>query len=78
MGTRTEDFVEHLLVASTHSYLLIFTNRGRVFWLKIYEIPDASTTRQGQAHQQPDQSAAGRDRQGVPGRAASSCRTSSS
>src|SRR5437762_5188194 len=44
MGTRTEDFVEHLLVASTHSYVLIFTNRGRVFWLKIYEIPDASTT----------------------------------
>jgi DNA gyrase subunit A len=47
MGTRTEDFVEHLLVASTHSYLLIFTNRGRVFWLKIYEIPDASTVGKG-------------------------------
>jgi len=36
MGTRTEDFVEHLLVASTHSYMLIFTNQGRVFWLKMY------------------------------------------
>ncbi len=47
MGTRTEDFVEHLLVASTHSYLLIFTNRGRVFWLKIYEIPDATTVGKG-------------------------------
>ncbi len=47
MGTRTEDFVEHLLIASTHSYLLIFTNRGRVYWLKIYEIPDASTTGKG-------------------------------
>ncbi len=47
MGTRTEDFVEHLLLASTHNYMLIFTNRGRVFWLKIYEIPDASTSGKG-------------------------------
>jgi DNA gyrase subunit A len=47
MGTRTEDFVEYFLVASTHAYLLIFTNKGRVYWLKIYEIPDASTTGKG-------------------------------
>ena len=47
MGTRAEDFVEYLLVASTHSYLLIFTTRGRVYWLKAYEIPDASTTGKG-------------------------------
>ena len=47
MGTRAEDFVEHLLIASTHSYLLIFTTRGRVYWLKAYEIPDASTTGKG-------------------------------
>ena len=47
MGTRAEDFVEHLIVASTHSYLLIFTNTGRVYWLKIYEIPDATTTGKG-------------------------------
>jgi DNA gyrase subunit A len=47
MGTRDEDFVEHLIVASTHSYLLIFTTRGRVYWLKIYEIPDATTTGKG-------------------------------
>jgi DNA gyrase subunit A len=47
MGTRTEDFVEHLIIASTHSYLLIFTNKGRVYWLKIYEIPDAGTTGKG-------------------------------
>jgi DNA gyrase subunit A len=47
MGTRTEDFVEHLIVASTHSYLLIFTNKGRVYWLKVYEIPDAGTTGKG-------------------------------
>ena len=47
MGTRAEDFVEHLIVASTHSYLLIFTTRGRVYWLKIYETPDASTSGKG-------------------------------
>ena len=47
MGTREADFVKHFLVASTHSYLLLFTNKGRVYWLKIYEIPDASTTGKG-------------------------------
>src|SRR6202035_449228 len=47
MGTRTEDFVEYFLVGSTHSYLLIFTDRGQVFWLKIYEIPDAGTSGKG-------------------------------
>jgi DNA gyrase subunit A len=47
MGTRTEDFLEHLLIASSHSYLLIFTDKGRVYWLKIYEIPDAGTVGKG-------------------------------
>jgi DNA gyrase subunit A len=47
MGTRTEDFVEYFIVASTHNYLLIFTNKGRVYWLKIYEIPDATTVGKG-------------------------------
>ena len=47
MGTRNEDFVEYFLVASTHAYLLIFTNKGRVYWLKIYEIPDAGTVGKG-------------------------------
>ncbi|HUP03694.1 MAG TPA: DNA gyrase subunit A [Bryobacteraceae bacterium] len=47
MGTRAEDVVEHLIVASTHSYLLIFTSRGRVHWLKAYEIPDAATAGKG-------------------------------
>jgi DNA gyrase subunit A len=47
MGTRTEDFVEYFLVASTHAYLLVFTNMGRVYWLKIYEIPDSTTTGKG-------------------------------
>jgi DNA gyrase subunit A len=47
MGTRAEDVVEHLIVASTHAYVLIFTNKGRVYWLKIYNIPDAGTTGKG-------------------------------
>jgi DNA gyrase subunit A len=47
MGTRNEDFVEYFLVASTHSYLLIFTDRGQLYWLKIYEIPDAATSGKG-------------------------------
>ncbi len=47
MGTRQEDFVEYFVVASTHNYLLIFTNKGRVYWLKIYVIPDATTTGKG-------------------------------
>jgi DNA gyrase subunit A len=47
MGTRAEDVVDHLIIASTHSYLLIFTTRGRVYWLKVYELPDASTTGKG-------------------------------
>ena len=47
MGTRSEDVVQHMVIASTHAYLLIFTNKGRVYWLKIYEIPDAGTTGKG-------------------------------
>jgi DNA gyrase subunit A len=47
MGTRQEDFLEHLIIASTHSYLLVFTNKGRVYWLKIYEIPDVGTVGKG-------------------------------
>ncbi len=47
MGTRTEDLVEHLIIVSTHSYLLIFTTRGRVYWLKTYEIPDSTTIGKG-------------------------------
>jgi DNA gyrase subunit A len=47
MGTRTEDFLEHLIIASTHAYLLFFTDKGRVYWLKIYAIPDAATVGKG-------------------------------
>ena len=47
MKTRDEDFVEHLFIASTHAYLLIFTNNGRVYWLKVYEIPDVGAAGKG-------------------------------
>jgi len=62
MGTRTEDVVEHLLIASTHSYLLIFTSKGRLYWLKIYNIPDAGTAGKGKnisglINLQPDETA---------------------
>ncbi len=47
MKTRDEDFVEHLFIASTHAYILIFTNTGRVYWLKVYEVPDVSAAGRG-------------------------------
>ena len=40
MRTREEDFVSHLFVASTHAYIMIFSDRGRAYWLKVHEIPD--------------------------------------
>lgn len=47
MTTKEEDFVEHLFVTTTHHYLLFFTNRGRVYRLKVYEIPEASRQAKG-------------------------------
>ncbi len=49
MTTRDEDFIDHVFVASTHSYLLIFTNRGHVYWIKVYEIPDVGAAGRGKA-----------------------------
>lgn len=49
MGTKEEDFVEHLFVASTHHTFLFFTNLGKVYWLKVYEIPQASRISKGKA-----------------------------
>ena len=48
-STREEDFVEHLFVASTHSYLLFFTTSGKVFWLKVHEIPQAGRAARGRS-----------------------------
>ena len=49
MGTRDEDFVEHLFIANTHHTFLFFTNRGKVYWSKVYEIPQAGRTSRGKA-----------------------------
>ena len=53
MRTREEDFVSHLFVASTHAYILIFTDRGRVYWLKVHEIPEVGRGGQGQGDREP-------------------------
>jgi len=51
MKTREEDFVAQLIVDSTHAYLLCFTNAGRVYWLKVYEIPDVGAAGKGKSMQ---------------------------
>ncbi|HOX98908.1 MAG TPA: DNA gyrase subunit A [Smithella sp.] len=49
MGTKEEDFVEKIFIASTHNYLLIFTSAGKVYWLKVYQIPQAGRAAKGKA-----------------------------
>jgi DNA gyrase subunit A len=49
MGTKDDDFVEHLYVATAHSYILVFTESGRVHWLKVHEIPEAGPAARGKA-----------------------------
>jgi len=50
-STRQEDFIEHLFVASTHHTLLFFTEKGRLYWLKVYQIPEGDKTSKGRAIQ---------------------------
>ncbi|MBN1916716.1 MAG: DNA gyrase subunit A, partial [Verrucomicrobia bacterium] len=49
METREEDFVEHLFTATTHDYILVFTEQGRCYWLKVYEVPTGGRTSRGKA-----------------------------
>ncbi|MDI6726741.1 MAG: DNA gyrase subunit A, partial [Smithellaceae bacterium] len=49
MGTKEEDFVEKIFIASTHHYLLIFTDRGKVYWVKVYQLPQAGRAAKGKA-----------------------------
>ncbi|MDI6615231.1 MAG: DNA gyrase subunit A [Syntrophaceae bacterium] len=49
MGTKEDDFLERMFIASTHSHILFFTNKGRVYWLKIYQIPQAGRAAKGKA-----------------------------
>lgn len=47
--TKEEDIIEHIFIANTHSYLLVFTNKGKIYWLKVYKIPEASRYSKGKA-----------------------------
>ncbi len=50
-ATREEDFLEHMFVASTHNYLLLFTEQGRCFWMRAFEVPEGTRTSKGRAIQ---------------------------
>ncbi|PSR52802.1 DNA gyrase subunit A [Adhaeribacter arboris] len=50
-ASKQDDFTEHLFIANTHNYMLLFTESGKVFWLKVYEIPEGSKTAKGRAIQ---------------------------
>ena len=49
MGTKDEDFVEHVFIASTHQYILFFTDKGRCYWLKVFEMPEGGRVSRGKA-----------------------------
>src|SRR5205814_745929 len=49
MATKEEDIVQHLFVASTHSYILVFTDKGRMYWLKVHAIPEVGPNARGKA-----------------------------
>lgn len=48
-GTKEDDFIEHMFVASTHQYILFFTDKGRCYWLKVHEIPESGRTAKGRS-----------------------------
>lgn len=48
-GTREDDFIEHMFVASTHQYILFFTDKGRCYWLKVHEVPESGRTAKGRS-----------------------------
>jgi DNA gyrase subunit A len=48
-ATREDDFLEHMFIASTHHYIMFFTDRGRCYWLKVHEVPEASRTSKGRS-----------------------------
>jgi len=48
-GTKDEDFIEHMFIASTHHYILIFTDKGKCYWLKVHEIPEGGRTARGRS-----------------------------
>ncbi len=49
VGTKEDDFIEHMFVASTHQYILFFTDKGRCYWLKVHEVPEGGRTASGRS-----------------------------
>ena len=68
MRTREEDFVSHLFVASRHAYIMIFSDRGRAYWLKVHEIPGRGARRPRQGHRQSRLDGRRRTNRRTPGR----------
>ena len=60
-ATKEDDFIDRLFIANTHDYILCFSNRGRVYWLKVYNVPQGTRIVARQADRQPG--AAGRERE---------------
>lgn len=50
-GTKDEDFIEHMFISSTHNYIMFFTDRGKCYWLKVFEVPEAGRAARGRAIQ---------------------------
>ena len=65
-ATKEDDFIEKLFIANTHDYVLCFSNKGKVYWLKVYEVPQGSRTQPRQAHRQPGADGRGREHQRDP------------
>lgn len=63
--TRDEDFIEHIYPASMHNYMLFFTERGRCYWLKVYDIPEGAKNTKGPRHPESSQHRTGRPRQSL-------------
>ncbi len=66
LGQRDEDFVSHLFTASAHDYLLFFTDHGRCYWLRVFQVPEGSPHGQGPVGPQPRPDRAGRRHPGGP------------
>jgi DNA gyrase subunit A len=48
-GTKEDDFIEHMFIASTHQYILFFTDKGKVYWLKVHELPEGGRATRGRS-----------------------------
>jgi len=49
MGSSEDDFIEHMFIGSTHQYIMFFTDKGKCYWLKVYDIPEGTRTSRGKS-----------------------------